>query len=327
MRKSLGICLMTLSAILFIHTNQALALTSVDISVNSSPEIPGPNQSATITISSYATDLEKATVSWYIDNKLNTSGVGKKAITLTTKGVGESTQIKAVIDTANGVTITKDIIIRPGDIDLIWEVSDATVPPFYKGKSLPSRESLIKVSAIPNMAVGGKWLQTEDLVFDWSLNSERNSAASGFNESSFLYRNSYLKKSDDVSVKASGITQNTIAQKSTSIVMRSPFVLFYEDSPALGIKYEKSLGSNVDLQNGSEINLVATPYFFSASDVASPELVYNWTINSNTIQTPSKKNRLTLRAPEVRGNSDISLNINVLQKLFQNYESDITVSY
>jgi hypothetical protein len=128
-------------------------------------------------------------------------------------------------------------------------------------------------------------------------------------------------------VKASGITQNTTAQKSTSIIMRSPFVLFYEDSPTLGIKYEKSLGSAVDLQNGSEINLVATPYFFSASDVASPEFVYNWTINGNPIQTPSKKNRLTLRAPDVRGNSEVTLDISVLQKLFQDYESNITISY
>lgn len=327
MRKSLWICIVAFSAILFIHTNQALALTSVDISVSSSPEIPGPNQSTTITISSYATDLEKATITWYIDNKLSTSGVGKKSVTLTTKDIGESTSIKAIIDTANGVTITKDIVIRPGDIDLIWEVSDATVPPFYKGKSLPSRESLIKVSAIPNMTAGGKWLQTEDLVFDWSLNSENNSAASGFNESSFLYRNSYLKETDDVSVRASGITQNITAQKTTSIIMRSPFVLFYEDSPTLGIKYDKALGNNVDLQSGSEINLVATPYFFSASDMASPEIVYNWTINNNPVSTPSKKNRLTLRAPEVRGNSLVSLNISVLQKLFQNYESDITISY
>lgn len=327
MRKCLWICTFVFTAIFFIHNNQALALTSVDISVNSSPEIPGPNESVTITISSYATDLEKANTTWYVDNKLSTGGVGKKSITVTSKGIGQSTSIKAIIDTVNGMTITKDIIIRPGDIDLIWEVEDATVPPFYKGKSLPSREALIKVSAIPNMASGGDWLQTEDLVFDWSLNSERNAAASGFNESSFLYRNSYLKKSDEISVKASGITQNISSQKSTTIVMRSPFVLFYEDSPSLGIKYEKSLGDSVDLPSGSEINLVATPYFFSAFDTESPELVYDWMINNSSIQTPSKKNRLTLRAPEVRGNSKVTLNISVLQKLFQDYETDITISY
>ncbi len=327
MRKSFWICTFVFTAILFIHTNQALALTSVDISVNSSPEIPGPNQNVTITISSYATDLEKASITWYIDNKLSTGGVGKKAITFTSKGIGQSTSIKAIIDTANGITLTKDIIIRPGDIDLIWEVSDATVPPFYKGKSLPSREALIKVSAIPNMVSGGNWLQTEDLVFDWSLNSERNAAASGFNESSFLYRNSYLKKSDEISVKASGIAQNISSQKSTTILMRSPFVLFYEDSPSLGIKYEKSLGNSVDLPSGSEINLVATPYFFSASDVESPEFEYNWMINDSPIQTPSKKNRLTVRTPEVRGNSEIALSISIFQKLFQDYETYITISY
>ncbi len=327
MNTPLLICVFILIAFFAISSHTAFALTSVDISVKSVPEIPGPNETATISISSYATDLERANITWYVDNQTVASGTGKKSIPVITKGIGERTTIRAVIGTASGVSITKDIIIQPGDIDLVWEVDDASTPPFYKGKKLPARESLIRVSAIPNMAVAGKWLQTEDLIFDWSLNSERNAAASGFNKSSYLYRNNYLKKIDEISVKASGITQNVRTQKLVSVPMRSPFILFYEDSPSEGMKYERALVGGINLESGSEINIVSTPYFFSASHSLSPELTYDWKINDAPIATPNKKNRLTLRAPDVRGSSTIDLSLGVFQKLFQDYETKLIISY
>ncbi|MCX6753523.1 MAG: hypothetical protein NTV03_00470 [Candidatus Nomurabacteria bacterium] len=88
-----------------------------EIIVTVSPKNPQPYEDVSINISSYATDLNKAVISWQIDSKIMLSGIGKTDYSF--KALGPNT------------TTNLNIIIRPvgsdGNISYSWKNNDNIV--------------------------------------------------------------------------------------------------------------------------------------------------------------------------------------------------------
>ena len=204
---------------------------SSDISVNLTPENPGPFQDVSISLQSYIVDLDKASINWIVDGKPSPSGTGNKTLRITTGGTGTTTSVIVEI-TINGTdTIKKNIVIQPAEIDLLWQAIDSYVPPFYKGKALPSSESRIKIVALPQVKIGGKNYRTNDFTYSWSRSYAVSLPDSGFAKNTFVYKNSYINDSDTVSVVAEAVGSSASARSEITLKPGSPKILFYENNP------------------------------------------------------------------------------------------------
>lgn len=311
-----------LMAVLFcptisVHAQVSSAINQNDITVKVNPQIPGPNEDTTITLSSFIINLDKSDVQWIVDGKSVRSGTGDKSFMVTTGGVGSTITVVAIIKTPNTPTITKQVILRPAEIDILWEAIDSYVPPFYRGKTMPASESRIKVAAIPNMknATGGA-LKSTDLVYTWKRNFSTIQANSGFAKNSFTFTNSYLNPKEDISVIVSGVSNNTTADASITITPVAPKILFYEQSPLYGTRYQTAL-TQAFTMNTNETGLVAEPYYFSSKNISNPDLTYAWTVNNSKVTSPYPKNILPVQKGTTGGSAKVNLSIESMSKLFQ----------
>lgn len=289
-----------------------------DISVSIVPENPGAFQDTTITLSSFSTDLNLATIRWSIGGKTALSGIGKKAYSFRTGAIGQSTTIDIAVDITNVPTITKSIVVTPLETDLLWEAVDSYVPPFYKGKALLPSEGMVKVVAIPNIRnTGGTLLKPADFSYTWTRNYNADTAASGYGKNYFIFRTSYLNDQERVTVSLSSLTGDYRAAKNLSLTTIAPNVLVYENNPEQGIVYSRALKSDSYFKVGSRgASFIAEPYFFSPKNAIVSHLDYAWTVNGTPIDTPAVKNIFSVR-PEQSGVAEIKVSVDNIQKLFQ----------
>jgi len=154
--------------------------TSEDIILKTNPQIPVPNKIISLNLSSYLTDLGTSEIAWYKNGVFQSKGSGKRSFSFVVGGLGSSNTITAVILTQGGKTFTKRIVFRPAEVDLLWE-SNSTVPPFYEGKALASKQSVIKIVAVPNIIdLNGKKISSKNLVYRWKKDWQVLGSLSGF---------------------------------------------------------------------------------------------------------------------------------------------------
>ncbi|MBP6856731.1 MAG: hypothetical protein KBC42_03290 [Candidatus Pacebacteria bacterium] len=328
--KSVILKILTLSMLIFSTSFFAYAQSVIsqnDVTVKLSPSIPGPNESVTITLQTFAFDLNKANVSWTINGKLTPSTeFGGKSIKFTTGNVGTTTSVVAEIKGDSFDTITKNILIRPAEIDLLWEVTDSYTPPFYKGKALPSSESTIRIVAFPNIKTpNGTKLKSSDFVFNWKRNFNSVQASSGYGKDVFEVKHNYLNKDETVSLVVSGISLPTGADAQLTLVPGNPKILFYEQNPLYGTLYQKELGQ-VFSMNTDETAIVAEPYFFSPKNVLYSDVAFKWNINGASVANQSPKNALLVRKGGTGGSTKINITIESVTKLFQSATKTLFVN-
>ncbi len=309
--------------------SRVIASTS-DILVKLSPENPAPNENIDITLSSYAFNLDNVLISWSIDGKTSSSGIGKKSFSLNAPGAGKETSVIATISLPEGA-LDKTIIIRPNVLVLLWQANDSYVPPFYKGKAMPAAESSVKVVAMPEIKSGsGSGLQNvspRNMTYVWKKDYNNDQAGSGYGKNSFTYVNDYLDDSNNVSVIASTIDQKFSASSSLNIGTTKPKILFYKNDLNLGTLWERTL-SNGHFVQGAEI-IEAAPYFISPSDIRIPILTWSWSINDSPIDINGlRKNLIPLKAQVgTSGTSKIKLEISNLYQIFSNASKEISVEF
>ncbi len=300
-------------------------LIGSDVIAVITPEIPGPNTKTTIKLTSYAIDLNSASITWKVAGKTVLSQTGAISYSFTTGASGSNTVVEVVV-TFNGSTLVKTISVTPTAIDLIWEAVDSYVPPFYRGKALPSSEAVIKVVGVPDIKVGSTKLDANDLTFTWERNFSALPLFSGFAKNSLIFKTSYLNSIETISLKVNAVGGSSSAEKSTTIRTGSPLVLFYEYGPLSGTNYRYDLAQYFSLRK-DETTIVAEPYFFSPKSAVSADLKYEWSINGSRIPSPTPKNMLVVKKPAgVSGNAFINLDIESTPRLFQSAEKTLTVN-
>lgn len=293
------------------------------ISVDISPEFPGFGDPVTITLSSYGTDLERANIIWKEGNTTRISGVGETLYTTVAPSSSGTKTITIIINQVSGATITKNIAITPATVDLLVESIDSYTPPFYKGRSLPTRESLVKVSAVPQIS---NLSDSKNAVYTWRQNSKARPEFSGYGKRYFVYKNGFLDKTDSISVIASTQSGTSAAEASKTINLYTPKVLLYEDHPSQGLLLGRALTETFMLDD-SEATFVAVPYFATPriyNNALAENLLYTWKINGSET-TPTEKNRITLRKPEgVEGTAKIEVSVKNALSSFQKEASTET---
>ncbi len=292
---------------------------SSDISLSTNPSSPGPNTSVVATLSSFGTDMNRATISWYLNGQFVSGGFGKISYSFKTGTVGSPTKLSASIITSEGATVEKVLNITPGEVDVLWQAQDSYTPPFYRGKALPSTEGVVRVVAVPNLkSSSGVFLKPNELVYSWEKNLKPDASASGFGKNYFDVYSSYLDQSQKISVSASSVSNHTGGLGDAEISLSSPKIVFYKKDPLSGINYAQAIGKSGLLVDEKEVVVVAEPYFVNPKNLNSSRLEYNWYSGTTNFPTPTKKNELLMTFPNSKSgqSTNISLNLTNTTKLF-----------
>jgi hypothetical protein len=261
-----------------------------------------------------------------VNGKSASSGVGKKSFSLDAPNAGGETSVLAVTSLPDGAVETK-IVIRPNVMVLLWQAEDSYVPPFYKGKALPSPDSLVKVVAMPEIRSGSGMVNPKNMTYVWKKDYANSQDDSGYGKNVFTYINDYLEDSNNVGVVASTVDQKYSSTASVDIGMTKPKILFYKNDASLGTLWEQALANGHKIVT-SEI-LEASPYFISPGDLRIPTLTWDWFINDGVVSAPIyRKNTMPLQVQTgTSGSSKIRLEINNTEKIFESATKEINVEF
>lgn len=305
------------------QVSASLILQNLDIKV--SPQNPGPDEAITVTIESYISDLDKATFSWSLNGKVVQSGVGKRSLGFVNGPSGKTTNLTVNITTVEGINITKRLSWSPVGLTILWEANTYT-PPFYRGKALLAPQAEVRVVALPDSTSGSNALSADNFAYVWQKDGSVVTSASGYKKNYFTFPAPMPFGQTNVKVSVSSMDGSVSSEKTISPTLTQPFVLFYEDSPLIGVWYNHAIGNNFTLTQ-KEFSIKAAPYFFSTVDTNdSAVLKYDWSVNGNPAQNFGQT--ITLRNDAgTQGNSNITLSISGLQKIFQDAVQSLTVHF
>ena len=313
---------------LFAHTTRAQfdPITSPDVSINVTPDLPGPYDQVYASLSSLSYNLDIANITWTLDGKLVLQGIGKKLYNFKVGDVGVASTLIVRIEPLGAPAITKNVVLTPQGIDLLWQAKDSIVPPLYRGKALPAKESVITFVAIPGLKDSqGSLVSQNNLLYLWKHGSEENSAT-GYGQDAFSVKLDYLDTEARVAVTASTRDGGLQGQNSTTVIPFDPKIVWYESNSLYGPLYNTAIPNNYTLA-GSDMTLIAEPYFFSPKSIYSHQLKYTWTLNDAAIDTPVIPTSVALhRSDQSKGIAVINVAIENVNKLFQTANSTLSIN-
>ncbi len=313
--------------LLAISTPLYAQVRNTDIVLTINPTHPAPNEKAVATLSSYAIDLNKTYISWQINARDVANGVGKKEISFTAGDVGSQTSITANIETPDGQNLLKTISILSSNIDLLWEATDAYVPPFYKGKALGPKEGAFKVVVIPSVVVKGEAVSPKNLSYTWKRNGNGQINASGWGKNYLSFKNSFLDDENEVEVKVTDIYEKEVGKESIIIPTQKPKIVFYEKNLKSNVESFRSLGDNIKIKADGLV-LRAIPYFFSTKVDNFDDLLFRWFSEGKEVTTTYPKNEINVKGAEGKsGSGIIKLTVENENTLFQSAERRISVDF
>jgi len=294
------------------------------LDVKTSPQNPGPNETIRITVESYLSDLNKATISWWVDGKLVERGLGKTTFSFRNGASGSTTRLTISITTNAGERVTKELSWSPVGITMLWEANTYT-PPFYRGKALMTPQASVRAIAIPDNTGTRNALDAGNLVYTWKKDGTAVPTASGYGKNSFSFPGPKPYGESKVSVQVSSVNDTIKTDMNVVLPLSNPFILFYENHPLLGTWYNRALGDNLTLAQ-KEFSLSAEPYFFSNETGEAPTLAYNWTLNGKDIVNPGRA--ITLRNETGgKGDSLLTLTMRGLKQTFQTANQDLGIHF
>ena len=276
-------------------------LNPSDISINISPENPSPGDTVNISI-------------------------GKKTYSLIAPQAGSETSVTINVTSGAGV-IKNSLVIKPTVTKMLWEAKDSYVPPFYKGKALPVADSKIRVVVMPEIKTSSGYINPKNMTYSWRQDYTNDLDASGYGRNYFEYISDYLDLYSLIEVSASTTDQKYSVSGNVTINAYNPKLVFYLNDENIGAKFEKSLGQAYTIKDRAV--LFAAPYFISPKDLMIPRLVWNWSINNQTITANLiQPNILPVQAQSgVSGTSSVKLEIENLDKIFQTASSAININF
>ena len=297
------------------------------VNLSITPVNPSPGQQVKVTIKSLSLDLDRASITWYVDGVEKKTEVGLKDYFVTAGTAGKNMTIGASLKN-EGVIIKKEISFFPAGVDLIFEAVSYT-PPFYKGKNLNPKQGTVVVVAFPEIFnQNGKKLTTNEIVFTWEKDGVIQGNYSGLGKNYFVFTGTIPVRDVRVSVTATSIDKKITADNSINITNTSPKIIFYEENPVYGIMFNKAIKNSVRMI-ADEFKVKAFPYFMSVGYTQSPDLNYKWSIDGkNTLGLETDKSAMLFRQDKPgSGIANIGLKIENSNRIFQFTENRFNINF
>ena len=303
-------------------------LDADDILVETVPRIPGPNEEVTVTLDSYSFNLNNYYIAWFENGVQRSADFGNREYSFTTGNSGEVVNITAVVEVGDQV-FRKELRFSPSEVDLLWEVTDAYTPPFYKGKALPLRQSTIRITAIPETRLIAP-SDAPKLIYYWENNYQRDVSASGFGRQSYTIEANELNFIERISVTANDRRENSFAQNTIEIPtnVHEPKILFYEIDENNRLLTNRAL-NNQPLISQPEIRMSFHPLHMSTVEENFVDLFVEWNIN-NEPQPPQsfeRQSELYISSGGSAGNVPISVTLSGIDRVLQEHTENINLIF
>lgn len=275
------------------------------VTLQTDPRFPEPHEEVTVTAQGNEFLIDDTSVAWTVNGKLVREGVGIDSITLTAGEVGEPTQVSVTILKRNGDAVNESVVIKPTQIDLIWE-ADSYTPPFYKGKALRAPTGNARVVALVRATdQNGNIIPTEDLFFKWIFNGRPLVEFSGYGENIFPSDVSPRRNTVAVEISTRNGRSDMVTREEITIPNRNPEILLYKRTPLGGVNYAEALDESTQIQT-EEVTFVAEPYYFDMKNMNIGGLNYIWSLNGDEVAGNSN-NQIKLRKTDQVGAVELSV--------------------
>lgn len=251
------------------------------VSLTVSPTIPQPGEIISLRVDSYSSNLNKANIVWYENGIEKSRGVGRNTYSTPAPRVGQQLKVDITIYTEEGNTINKAYSITPASVSLVYEANSYT-PPFYKGKALFPIQGEARIVAIPNVIINGKAVGRDDLIYKWSVDNKVIQESSGYGKSSIYFQSDILSQGKFISVEVSAQGSDATTEGDLYIAPQNPEVVIYEKNTAFGV-IERALSNLTNVLYGTEVELIAYPFFTSTRTLQNPKISFDWTINGTAL--------------------------------------------
>jgi len=282
-----------------------LSKPSVELDILSSGRI-----GQSVKISAYTTNISNETSDflWYIDDVFDQRNSGKAKNNLSFVTTKENHVVRVVIEQNNNKITENSILVNSYNIAMTWS-ANTYIPPEYFGKAMPSRESRVTVTAIPDI----KGYNPEDLLYTWYIDAESR-VRSVLGEQDFSFTVTKNASSLSVLVEISNLSGSVVVEKAILIPIVRPSVLIYHKNSE---KEVETAANELFISPGNSINLTAKPFNFQANRIS--DFNYTWKfINKEMSGKKTNPNTLTLTIPENSLFGDRDLNIKVTnRKIFK----------
>lgn len=292
----------------FLNTNLAIEL---------SPAYPSPNQSFSAELNDYGGGGFGATIDWYYNDSKMDWAFNQRSINVSSPNAGQSATLKVVLNKPNGSSETITRTINPIYLDIIFE-PQTHVPSFYKGRALPTPDSIVNATALLST---GPLLSNEHL-YTWRINNTvlQGGPLRGGSRVAFTMPQD---SNSIVSLIVTKLDGTIIAKRALSLPVAAPKLLFYEVSTLYGVM-PRALTSPFALL-GNSATLRAEPYYLDSAVFNNPS-VTNWTVDS--FNAPGGKNPydITLERTEQTGLVDVVFRVQSTQKLLQGVKGTLTIN-
>lgn len=274
-----------------------------------SPEYPGPNEPVRISLESTLIDLARSEIVWYVNNKVFKQGIGVKDADILVGPLGSKTGISVTAQTPDGENASGVTVISPAEVDLLWE-SDSYVPPFYRGRALPSHGTSVRMHAIARFRpAGSAQIPENNILYTWKRNGSTVGSASGRGRSSVIFPSPALFSTDIIEVNAAAADGTGSGTGRAQISSIEPVLALYQNHPLFGIMYHRAFDGTIALLD-TEATFSAVPYFAEAESPDDARLIYSWNVNGNDIPADVlKPSELTVNAGKSNGLAQIALSI------------------
>lgn len=293
-------------------------LSDTGLTLGVQPLFPEANQIFTVKL---AGDTQNRTaLSWFINGVEQIAYKNRTTLTTQAGEIGVVQNITAKVTLQSGDIIDVKHTVTSNRVDLLVE-ADTVVPPFYKGRSLPSSGSNVQATAL----VFTKPQQPQNaFVYVWKLNGQIQNGGGVLGDNTFSFTPSFEDRAT-LEVSVLGKDGVVIAQDSQIIPIVKPELVFYEKNPLRGQLFTALKDAYLFI--GDEITVRAEGYFMS-KNLLGTTILREWKVNNKVVQSDeAEPNELTLHNEGKTGSSKVSFHVRNLSQLLQGVERSITINF
>jgi hypothetical protein len=264
------------------------------------PKLPEPNSEVNVSLDAYTMNTAGAKISWFIDGVEIAERANARSITVTTGELGEEMTVSAQVQQGGGGGFTVRSNIVPGAVDLVLE-AETYVPPFYRGRALPSADATVRVVAVPHIA---GTTDPRTLTYLWEYNGGVLLGGPVRGEQSVELEASRFS-GGYIRVVVSNSDGENVAENAIFIEAMNPEIHFYEENPLRGLS-ELAIKDSLSLI-GEETTIHGEPYFFG-SDLFRDKTTFDWKIDGAAVTSANADpHTITLRRAGGGGSARIQV--------------------
>jgi hypothetical protein len=211
-------------------------------------------------------------------------------------------------------TLSLPSILSAQSVDILWQ-GEGYVPPFYKGRTLWSKQSQVTFLAVPQ-GLGN----ASALNYRWSRNGTVLGNISGVGKNTLTFTDSVFSKPVTIQVEIINAGGDPRAEAAITMTPLTPRISIYENNPLYGMMFHRET-PNIYLLEEEEVTFTGFPFFFNATRRDDTNLVYRWGGGTSG-------SSITYRSPEGgAGTAQVSLSVNHVKDFIQTANRSFQVKY